>query len=88
MREDWGWWVELVFGQIRSGACIYAMPDAKDPIEYVCTDGFKSERKWNWSSFRFVDTKPLASKLYYDLTEIFQKDQEIQIVGISDDFPF
>lgn len=86
--EDWGWWVELNFGPIRSGVCIYALPDLKPPTEYVCTDGFTGDRKWSWSKFRFIDTMPLAAKLNDDLVSMFRDDEEIEIVTITEDFPF
>jgi len=86
--EDWGWWVELDFDSIRTGVCIYALPETSDPIEYVCTDGFKAGRKWSWSKLRFVDTKPLADKICNDIVNIFRADMEIQILTISDESPF
>lgn len=55
--EDWGWWVELSVDQMRAGICVYAVPETSEPVEYVCTDGFKGDRKWSWSKFRFIDTR-------------------------------
>lgn len=86
--EDWGWWVELDTSPIRSGICIYALPESSDPIEYVCSDGFTSDRNWSWAKFRFIDTRQLSSKIYDDLVQTFQSDQDVQIVEVSDEFPF
>lgn len=84
--EDWGWWVELKTDPLRSGICIYARPETSDPIEYVCTDRFNGERKWSWSKFRFLDTKPLANQLHEDLLATFRADDEVQVVAKN--FPF
>lgn len=86
--EDWGWWVELSLTSIRSGVCIYAIPETSDPIEYICTDGFNGDKKWSWSKFRFIDIKPMAAKLFDDLNDIFTKDPEVTVVEITEDFPY
>ena len=86
--EDWGWWVELRGAPFTFGVSIYALPETNDPIEFVCTDGAVSPRKWSWKQFRFIDTAPWADKLHKDMIEIFKADKDVQIVGVSDDFPF
>lgn len=86
--EDWGWWVELSLDPMRSGVLIHAVPETSDPIEYLCTDGFKGDRKWSWSKLRFIDTRPLADTLLNDLLAIFERDSEVEILGVLDDVPY
>ncbi len=86
--EDWGWWVELPEAPFAFGVCIYAAPSEGNPTEYACTDGAAAARKWSWKRFRFVDTAPWVTKLHDDLLAIFQADPEVEIVGVTDDFPF
>lgn len=86
--EDWGWWVELSLGSIRSGVLIHAVPGTSDPIEYLCTDGFKKDKQWSWSKLRFIDTHPLADTLLNDLLAIFERDSEVEILGVLDDVPY
>ena len=85
--EDWGWWVELKTAPFVFGVCVYSGPEEDGPIDFACTDGAIEARKWSWRRFRFVDTTPWVKKLHEDLTAIFQADTDVQIVGISEDFP-
>jgi hypothetical protein len=86
--EDWGWWVELRTAPIASGVCIYSGPEEDGPVEFACTDGTTGPRKWSWKAFRFVDTATLAKKLHEDLMGIFQADEHVEILGVSEEFPF
>ncbi len=36
---------------------------------------------------RFVETSPWVDKLHEGLMAIFQTDKNVQIVGVSEDFP-
>ena len=85
--EDWGWWLELKTAPFAFGVCIYAGPEEDGPVDFVCTDGATGLRKWSWKRFRFVDTSPWVRKLHEDLLAIFQADEDVEIVGISDEFP-
>lgn len=85
--EDWGWWVELKLAPFSFGVCIYASPDSKEPIDFVCTDNTLKPRKWSWRQFGFVDTATWANKLHNDLIEIFKADPDVEIVEVSDEFP-
>jgi hypothetical protein len=86
--EDWGWWVELKGGPFAFGLCVYVLDaDNADPANFACTDSTFGPRKWSWKRFRFVDTEPLVKKLHADLLEIFNADGEVEIVGVSDEFP-
>ena len=40
------------------------------------------------SQERFVDTSPWVKKLHEDLLAVFQADVDVQIVGVSKEFPF
>jgi hypothetical protein len=86
--EDWGWWVELKGAPFAFGVCIYSAPAENGPTEFVCTDGATAARKWSWSQFRFIDTAPWAEKLHEDLLAIFQADRDVEVVGVSEEFPF
>jgi hypothetical protein len=86
--EDWGWWVELKIAPFGFGVCIYSGPEEDGPVDFVCTDGAIGPRKWSWKRFRFVDTSPWVEKLHADLMGIFQADEGVELVGISDEFPF
>lgn len=86
--EDWGWWVSLA-APFDFGVCIYAAPnDGKDPEEFVCTDSTGGRRAWSWRKFRFIDTAPWSKKLDQDLIAIFTADEEVQVVGVTEEFPF
>ena len=87
--EDWGWWVELKTAPFTFGVCIYSGPwdDGDGPNEFVCTDGATGPRKWSWQQFRFVDTASWVQKLHEDLLDIFSSDEEVEILGISEEFP-
>ncbi len=86
--EDWGWWVELKTAPFAFGVCIYSGPEEDGPVDFVCTDGASAPRKWSWKKFRFIETSPWVNKLHEDLLAIFQADQEVEIVGVVDEFPF
>jgi len=85
--EDWGWWVELKTAPFAFGVCVYSGPKEDGPVDFVCTDGATGSRKWSWNRFRFVDTLPWVKKLHEDLITLFQADEDVEIVGISEDFP-
>lgn len=85
--EDWGWWVELKTAPFAFGVCVYSGPKEDGPVDFVCTDGAPGSRKWSWNRFRFVDTLPWVKKLHEDLITLFQADEDVEIVGISEDFP-
>ena len=85
--EDWGWWVELKNAPFRLGICIYAVPDTNDPTDFVCTDSTAGSRKWSWGKFRFVDTASWVTKLNNDLIAVFESDEDVEIVEVSDEFP-
>ncbi len=86
--EDWGWWVDLKSAPFHFGVCIYSNPEDKSPLNFVCTDGAPGPRTWVWRKFRFVDTSPWAKKLHENLLAIFEQDPDIEIVAITDEFPW
>lgn len=85
--EDWGWWVELTNAPFSFGVCIYSEPNTDGPTQFVCTDGAVGPRKWSWKKFRFVDTSLWVARLHKDMVSVFEADKEVEIVGVSDDFP-
>ena len=88
VAEDWGWWVDIDGPPFTFGVCIYASPDPPGQTDYVCTDGAPGPRKWSWSKFRFFDTAPFAEKLCSDLIGIFEADEDVTILSVTEEFPF
>lgn len=89
--EDWGWWVEIRSTPVALGVCVYCRPmegGENHPIEFACSGGAARPRQWSWKSFRFVDTAPWTDKLHDDLMAVFQEDEDVVIVGESEEFPF
>lgn len=86
--EDWGWWVEIAGEPFKAGVCIYSASEHGKPDEYVCTDSTLKPRQWSWSRFRFIDVQPWSDKITGDLINIFDGDAEVQLVGVTDEFPF
>ena len=86
--EDWGWWVELKGAPFALGVCVYCNPEQAAPTNFVCTDGVTASRKWSWRQFRFLDTTAWSDRLNKDLIKIFEADEEIEILCVSDELPF
>ncbi|MEM1069461.1 MAG: hypothetical protein AAGI63_11235 [Planctomycetota bacterium] len=85
--EDWGWWVELNAAPFAFGVCVYS-GDEKDGVrEFACTDGATGSKKWSWRKFGFIDTSPWVDSLIDDLVSIFEADEDIEIVGLLEEFP-
>ncbi|MCS7469628.1 hypothetical protein NZK35_23505 [Stieleria sp. ICT_E10.1] len=85
--EDWGWWVELTAAPFTFGACVYSGAEENVPRDFACTDGVIGPRKWSWKKLQFVDTSPWVDKLIDDMIAIFQADEDIEIVDVSEEFP-
>lgn len=85
--EDWGWWLDLKGAPFAFGVCIYSGPEEDGPVEFFTTDGATGPRKWSWKRFRFVDTSPWVDKLHQDLLAIFHADEDVEIVGVSEECP-
>lgn len=86
--EDWGWWVELRTAPFPFGVCVYSRPVDDEPSEFACTDGAVGDRRWSWKRLRFIDTTPWTRKLHQDLVNVFEEDQDVELVGTTDQFPF
>jgi hypothetical protein len=86
--EDWRWWVELKTAPFAFGVCIYCGPEREGPLDLFCTDGAPTPKKWSWRNFRFIDTRPYASKLHGDLVSIFRDDPDVQVLSTDLDSPF
>ena len=85
--EDWGWWVELKTAPFTFGVCIYCGPETVGPLDLFCTDGATSAKKWSWKKLRFIDTSPWVDKLHAELMAIFDADEEVEVVGVSNELP-
>lgn len=86
--EDWGWWVEIAGESFKLGVCIYSAFPLNRPDEFVCTDSGLKPRQWSWSKFRFIDTTEATGKLESNLIEIFEADDAVEVIGVTDEFPF
>jgi hypothetical protein len=86
--EDWGWWVEIKGLPIKFGVCVYSAYAFGTADEFVCVHGATDGRSWSWSKFRFIDNGPWIGKLNDDLLKIFSDDPDVQVIGVTDDFPF
>jgi hypothetical protein len=86
--EDWGWWVEIAGERFKLGVCIYSAFAFGNPDEFVCTDSGLKPRQWSWSKFRFVDTTEATAKLERDLVAIFAADDQVEVIGVTDEMPF
>jgi hypothetical protein len=90
--EDWGWWVELMGAPFAFGVCVYSgldedRPKEDGPVNFACTDGASGSKKWSWRKFRFMDISPWIDKLHEDLLAIFRSDGDVEIIGVSEEFP-
>lgn len=86
--EDWGWWIELKTAPFAFGVCIYSGPEEDGPVDFACTSGATAPRKWSWKRFRFLETSPWVDKLDEDLLAIFRADKEVEVVEVTEQFPF
>lgn len=86
--EDWGWWVELKGVPFAFGVCIYSRSAGNGTVDYVCTDGAAGPRRWSWKRMRFIATRPWAQKLHEDLMAVFQADEQVALLGVTEDFPW
>ncbi len=85
--EDWGWWVELKNAPFSFGVCVYSGQEEDGPIDFACNDGAAGPKIWSWKKFRFIDTTPWSKRLHEDLIAIFQTDEDIEIIGVTEEFP-
>ena len=84
--EDWGWWVELRLPIKTIGLCCHREHDENTECNFVCSTSLESETVWSWKKFRFIKISMELDKLIEDLTEIFERDQQIEFVGVLDEF--
>lgn len=87
--EDWGWWVTLDDAPFRFGACVYALdadgagPDG--PWEYVVTEGLVPARRFGRR--RAEPAEAWVDALRGQLRAIVEDDPDLELVGVSDEFP-
>ncbi|MFC7339747.1 hypothetical protein ACFQY0_21365, partial [Haloferula chungangensis] len=85
--EDWGWWVEIRGQPYSLGCCVYGASDAGDSPELCVKISRDPERKWSLLRFRMIDTRERVNKLLDDLKAVFEDDSEVEIAGLTEDFP-
>jgi hypothetical protein len=87
--EDWGWWLEVKYGEFDMGLCIYSDPESEgDPTSYAIMPSIQSEKKWSWSKFRKIDVSVKVHEIIDKLEGVLKRDSEITNVSRHDTFPF
>ncbi len=88
-NEDWGWWLEVEFGDFKMALCIYSDPDAEgNPEKYAIMPSIDKETKWSWSRFRNVNVSSKVLAVIDSVERAFASDKDISAVSRHDDFPF
>lgn len=85
--EDWGWWVEVSGQPFVLGCCVYGASDAPNSHDLCVRVSRDAGRCWSWRRFWFVDTTSRVEVIFSDLKTILSNDPEIQVVGITEEFP-
>ena len=85
--EDWGWWVEVKGFPFGAGLGIYATARLPETRELCVAVNPAPGRRWSWSRFRIVDTTAAVTKLFSDLTAIFQADPDVEVLGFPEEYP-
>ena len=86
--EDWGWWVELKLEHMTIGLCCYREHDENTECRFVCSTSPENNRVWSWRKFCTIDLTSELDRLVDDLTTAFQSDDQIELLSLSDEFPF
>lgn len=90
--EDYGWWVEVVSGDLKMGLLIYADSEASgNPTRYAVSPSVTMKKKWSWSQFKRVeltDKSVKALQILDAVERVFRADPEIRSVTRTDEFPF
>ncbi len=92
--EDWGWWVSLQGAPFTFGVCVYGAPqndpnpESQTMREFACSDGAPGDKVWIWRKLQSVPTADWVQRLHQDLLDIFRADPTIEIVSVSEEFPF
>jgi hypothetical protein len=86
--EDWGWWVDIKGQPFSLGVCVYGASGLKDDPGLCVTVGQTVGRRWSWKKFKFIDKTERVTQLFSDLCAIFKADDQIEIIGYPEDFPF
>ena len=85
--EDWGWWVELSLPIKSMGLCCYRAHDENNECDFVCSISSEQDKVWSWKKLRFVDIGAEVDELVRVLTQVFDGDDQITLMGVFDDFP-
>ena len=85
--EDWGWWVDIAGNPFETGVRVYATEALPESNELCVVASPDPGKKWSWRRFRFVETTAVANRLQSDLTAIFSEDSEVEVLGLSEEYP-
>ena len=85
--EDWGWWVEIKGQPFVLGVLIYGWPMEDGLLDACVCVSEEPGQFWSWLRFKYIDRTPRVKQLEKDLIQIFKSDDEVKIVGITEDFP-
>lgn len=50
-------------------------------------DGANGKRRWSWRKFRVIEASSSVDKLLDYMMAIFQADEDVETVAVTDDFP-
>ncbi|MEM1177185.1 MAG: hypothetical protein AAGM22_02475 [Acidobacteriota bacterium] len=86
--EDWGWWVQIGGQPYTLGVQLYAGASDPDIREWCVALSRTGTKFWSWRRFAFVDPGARVGALRRALSELFQDDPDVKVVGWVEAFPF
>lgn len=78
---------QIADGGFRVWVCIDSGPEEDGVLGLVDTDAAVGRNKWSWRKFRSVESAPWANQLHRDLISAFPADDDLQMFGVSKEFP-
>ena len=87
--EDWGWWIEVKYGEYVLGLQIYSDSEAgENPEKYAIMSSISEGRKWSWKKFRKIDFTDQITEILNKVDNVLSNDPDIYPVKRHDNFPF
>lgn len=90
VAEDWGWWLDVGEGRRgRLGVCIHGRRLGDDTPELdLCVTVAPDPGARRRRSKRHEEVVQQVARLDADLRALFASDAEIDVLGVTDEFPF